>query len=219
MFVLTALGTTATARAEVTIDWARGVITAPGIGLADRQAPNPAVARGPSRRRAEEAARRELAAAVPALPLAAGGTVATASADAAVRARVDQAIAGAITLTADPETDGSWQVTMAVPLEAIRIALAGPTPRQLPQAGDRGAPVLIVDDVPATIRPALGYTINGTSAPCVWVTATTVPAWATRAPRAKASAVTAGGLTATGGPAKPAPTDGTVFVLVVKSRS
>ncbi len=48
------------ATAAPTIDWAAGRVVARGLGLADRQAPNPAVARGPARRTAEEAARAQL---------------------------------------------------------------------------------------------------------------------------------------------------------------
>ncbi|HVK87813.1 MAG TPA: hypothetical protein VM513_27025, partial [Kofleriaceae bacterium] len=53
---------TSPAIAHAQVDWAKGVITAPGIGLADRHAPNPAVARGPSRRKAEDAGRKALGA-------------------------------------------------------------------------------------------------------------------------------------------------------------
>ena len=75
------------------IDWATGLVTAEGIGLADRQAPNPAVARGPARRKAEDAARQVLAGALPALPLAAGGTLADQLGDPAIKERVARAVA------------------------------------------------------------------------------------------------------------------------------
>jgi hypothetical protein len=45
-----------------TIDWAAGQLVALGLGLADRHAPSPAVARGTARRGAEDAARAQLAA-------------------------------------------------------------------------------------------------------------------------------------------------------------
>jgi hypothetical protein len=197
----------ATANDTTQIDWARGLVTAPGIGLADRQAPNPAVARGPSRRRAEDAAKQALLAALPALPLAAGGTVGDKLADPAVKARLDQAVASAITLTADPETDGSWRVSLAIPLEAMRQVLAGP--RTLAPAGDEGAAVVIVEGV--TSKPALDYAINGHSAPVVWVK--TAPTWAKSAPRAKATSVTAAGLAVDA----PKATASTLFVLITKS--
>ncbi len=58
-FAIAAL--TSSARADVAVDWAKGLVTANGVGIADRHAPNPAVARGTSRRGAEDAARKKLA--------------------------------------------------------------------------------------------------------------------------------------------------------------
>ena len=197
----------ATANDTPQIDWARGLVTASGIGLADRRAPNPAVARGPSRRRAEDAAKQALAAQLPALPLAAGGTLGDRLSDAAIKARLDQTVASAITLTADPETDGSWRVSLAVPLEAIRQALTGP--RALAPAGDDGAAVVVVDGV--TAKPVLDYAINGQSAPVVWVK--TAPTWAKSAPRVKATSVTAAGLAVDA----PKATASTLFVLITNS--
>src|SRR3954470_8727128 len=71
------------------VDWAAGWVTAGGTGIADRHAPSPAVALGTSRRGAEDAARRRIAGALGALPLAAGGTLADRLGDAAIRTRVD----------------------------------------------------------------------------------------------------------------------------------
>jgi hypothetical protein len=193
-----------TAPAHADVDWAKGLVTAPGIGLADRQAPNPAVARGPARRRAEDAARTALAKAVPALPLAGGGTVADKLGDATVKARVDAAVAGAIGVTADPETDGSWRVTMAVPIEAVRQAIAGP--RALGAAGDAGPAVVIVEGVTAT--PAIGMTIGGLTAATIWTK--DLPAWGKGAPRIKARSVKAGAIEADVGKA----TAATLFVLL-----
>ena len=204
---LTVGAATAAAEDKTQVDWTRGVVTASGIGLADRQAPNPAVARGPSRRRAEDAAKQALSAGLPALPLAAGGTVGDKLADPAVKARFELAVASAITLAADPETDGSWRVSLAVPLEAVRQALTGV--RALPAAGDAGSAVVVVDGV--TAKPVLDYAINGQSAPVVWVK--TAPAWAKSAPRAKATSVTAAGLAVDA----PKATASTLFVLITKS--
>ena len=118
---------TATAAAEPPkVDWARGLVIADAVGVADRHAPNPAVARGTSRRGAEDAARKILAAEVAKLPVAGGGKVADKAKDVQVKARLDAAIATAIALDADPETDGAWHVTMAVPIEAVRLALDSP---------------------------------------------------------------------------------------------
>jgi hypothetical protein len=189
------------------IDWAAGRITAGATGLADRHAPTPAVALGTSRRGAEAAARRRIAGKLGSLALASGGTLASKLADRAVQARVDAAVEAAITLAADPETDGSWRVTLAVPLEAIRQALD--EPRALPPAGDSGPPVVVVEGV--TARPALGWTISGVAAATLWVK--DVPAWAKDAPRIKARSARAGAIDA--GPAQG--TGATLYVLVTRS--
>jgi len=189
------------------VDWAAGRITAGGTGIADRHSPSPAVALGTSRRGAEAAARRRIAGKLGSLPLAPGGTLASKLADRAVQARVDAAVEAAITLAADPETDGSWRVTLAVPLEAIRQALTDP--RALPPAGDSGPPVIVVEGVPA--RPALGWTVSGVSAATLWVK--DVPAWAKDAPRTKARSARAGSIDA--GPAQGTPA--TLYVLVIRS--
>lgn len=176
--------------AHADVDWARGLVSARGIGLADRQAPNPAVARGPSRRKAEEAAKLALSSEIRGLPLAAGGTLADKLSDAAVKARVERAIAAAISLTAEPETDGSWRVTMAVPIDALRQAIAGR--RVLPDSGDAMTPMVVVEGV--TAAPAIGITVAGLAAATIWVS--TVPAWAKDAPRIKAISTTAGAIEA-----------------------
>jgi len=199
-----AVAVPASARADV--DWAKGLVAAQGIGLADRQAPNPAVARGPSRRKAEEAAKLALAAQLPALPLAAGGTLADKLTDATIKARVDRAVAAAIVVTADPETDGSWRVTMAVPIEALRQAITGP--RTLPDKGDSSAPVVVIEG--ATATPAIGTTVGGLAAPTLFVTA--VPAWAKGAPKIKATASKPGAIEA----AVPKTGPSTLFLIVTK---
>jgi hypothetical protein len=168
------------------VDWAAGRVTAGGTGLADRHAPSPAVALGTSRRGAVEAARRRITAKLAGLPLASGGTLEARLADAAVKARIDAAVDAAITLAAEPETDGGWHVTLAVPLESIRQALD--EPRALPDAGDSGPPVVIVEGVAA--KPAVGWTIAGAGRAIVWVK--DVPEWAKDAPRIKARSAKAG---------------------------
>ncbi|HEY0255095.1 MAG TPA: hypothetical protein VGC41_26390 [Kofleriaceae bacterium] len=157
-----------TASAHAEVDWARGVVTANGVGIADRHAPNPTVARGTSRRGAEDVARARLAKSVLAVPVAAGGTVGDAAKDPAVKARIDRAVAQAIAITADPQTDGAWTVTMAVPIEALRQAIAG-GPRTA--TSDAAPPVAILDAKPT---PAIG------AAPMLWVKA--LPTYAKAAP-------------------------------------
>jgi hypothetical protein len=184
-----AIGSTAHADDKATVDWAKGVVTARGIGIADRHAPSPAAARDPARRAAEDQARKRLAAALADLPLASGGTLGTR--DGVAKARLDQAVASALVVAADPETDGSWNVTLALPIEAVRLALAGP---RASSAADDAPPAVVVDGAKA--QPAVGWTINGTSVATVWVT--DVPAWAKDAPHVKAKAATRGAITIDG---------------------
>jgi hypothetical protein len=192
------------AQAAPSVDWARGLVIADGIGLADRHAPNPAVARGTSRRAAEDAARKILAAKCADLPLASGGTVGTAAKDAAVKDRLARAVANAVTLSADPETDGSWRVTMAVAVEAVRQAVDGPRVA----TEDKGPPVVVVEG--ATAKPAVGWKVGGSAAPTLWVASP--PAWAKDAPHVKATSAKAGAIDIDGTDATPA----TLFVILTK---
>jgi hypothetical protein len=151
------------------IDWGKGLVTAPGIGLA-------------------------------------GGTVKDKLGDPAVKDRVDAAVAGAFVIAADPETDGSWKVTMAVGLDAIRQAVAG-GPRQLAASDDAPAAAIVEG---AAVTPALGYTIGGLAAATVFVTEP--PAWAKGAPRIKAKAVKGAAIEADVGKA----TAATLFLVIGK---
>jgi hypothetical protein len=190
------------------VDWAAGQITAGGTGIADRHAPSPAIALGTSRRGAEDVARRRIRSALGALPLATGGTLAQKLVDRALEARLDAAVSAALTVAADPETDGSWHVTLAVPLEAIRIALT--MPRPLPPGGDRGPPVVVIDGVTAV--PAIGWTIGGVAGAVIWVPS--VPGWAKDAPRTRARASASGAIEVAANPG----TAATLYVLVARER-
>lgn len=186
------------------LDWARGLVIATGVGIADRHAPSPVAARGPARRAAEDAARKQLAAALPALPLAGGGTLAGRLADAAIRARVDRAVAAAIPLDAEPSTDGSWKVTLGVPIEALRQALTGPRPAP---ASDADGPAVVVVEG-ARAAPAIGYRLGKVAAPAIWVQ--DVPAWAKDASRVKARGANAGAIDL----AEAKGSESTLFVIV-----
>jgi hypothetical protein len=186
-----------------TVDWARGLVTATGVGVADRHAPNPAVARGTSRRAAEDMARAALVTKLGDLPVAGGGTVALQAQHKLVALRLERAVASAVVLDAEPETDGAWRVTMALPIEAVRQAIDGP--RKLPAAGDTGPPVVIVDGVKA--QPAVGWTVGGKHVATVWVQA--VPAWANAAPHVTATKAAGGAIEIAGTDA----TDATLFVI------
>ena len=108
-------------------------------------------------------------------------------------------------LAADPETDGAWKVTLALPIEAVRLAVSGP--RALGD-GDKGPAVVVVEGV--TAKPAVGWKILGVEAATLWVT--DVPAWAKDAPRVKAKSAKAGTIEVTGIDATPA----TLFVIITK---
>lgn len=189
------------------VDWAAGRVTAGGTGIADRHAPSPAVALGTSRRGAEDAARRRILAKLPALPLAAGGTLAARLADPAVQARVEAAVAAAISVAAEPETDGSWHVTLGLPLEAIRIAID--QPRALSPAGDQGPAVIVVDG--ATTKPAIGVSIGGIAAATLWMKA--IPSWAKDAPRIKATSSSPGSIAVASNPGSAA----TLYIVITNS--
>ena len=194
--------------AHAGVDWASGLVTADGLGIADRHAPSPATARGTSRRVAEDAAKLELARAILALPIAGGGTVGKrAGGDPAVKPRLDAAVAHAYSVAAEPETDGAWRVTMAVPIEAIRQALDGS--RELAASGDSGASVIVVDGA-AAAKPAIGYAVGGVHGAAIFVS--DVPAWASGAPHVTAGKISAAAIDATATGATPA----TLFVIVAK---
>ncbi|HET9990912.1 MAG TPA: hypothetical protein VFQ65_20415 [Kofleriaceae bacterium] len=194
------------AHVDVAVDWAKGLVTANGVGIADRHAPNPAVARGTSRRAAEDAARAQLAKGLGALPVAGGGTVGEhATPDA--KLRLERAVAQAIAVAAEPQTDGAWTVTMAVPIEAIRQALdAGP--RTVGKDGDSPPAVVIVDGVKA--KPAIGYTVGGVKAATIWVPAKELPAWAKDAPHVTATGATGSAIAVSG----TAGGEATLYVIV-----
>ena len=173
--------------AHADVDWSRGLVTGNGLGIADRHAPSPAAAREPARRVAEDAARAAIAAQLPALPLAEGGTLKGKLKDKAIADRIDRAVAAAIVVEATPHTDGSWNVTLAVPIEAVRLAIAGP--RVLAKS-DGDPPVVIVEGVNA--KAAVGYTVGGIAAATLF--AKTVPDWAKDAPRVKASSAKNGAI-------------------------
>jgi hypothetical protein len=206
--IVIVLATTAgVARADV--DWAKGLVTAEGIGVANRAAPTPAAARGPARRMAEEAAKKQIAAQLGALPLATGGKLEAKWKDAAVKAEVDRAVAHAIVVTADPETDGSWRVTLGVPIEALRQALAGGA-RAIGGADD--APAVVVVDGAASVKPAIGYKLGAIEAAVVFVK--DVPAWAKDAPHVKAKGAKAGVIDVDGAPVNAS--GATLFVIQTK---
>jgi hypothetical protein len=156
----------ATARADVTqtikgaaVDWSDGTITAKGVGPADRHAPAPAVARDAALAHAKAAAAKTLVAAAKALP-GAHGLDDAALVDAASRATIT---------TMDLGTDGSVTVQLAIPIEAVRVAIAGP--RATAPSVDPPAPVVIVDATKLKLKPQLGLAIGAWTGQVLFVDA------------------------------------------------
>ena len=197
------------AHASAEVDWEKGWVTAEAIGIANRTAPTPAAARGPARRQAEELAKQQLGPQLAKLPLAAGGTLATKLANTDTKGAIDRAIANAIVIAAEPETDGSWRVTMAVPIEAVRTALVGPRVLSRDAAADPAGPAVVVVES-AGARPAVGYTFGKLAPATIFVK--DVPAWAKDAPRLRAKSGKAGVVDVATGKA----TAATVFVVVTR---
>lgn len=140
------------------VDWSRGVVTATGVGLADRHAPSPAVGRAASRRRADDDARSKLAAALAAVPWIETGV------PAALATRDGWLAAHAVVLATTLNPDGSWKVTLGLPIEAIRLGLAGA--RVVPVAGDRDETRAVVIDATkvAKATPVGGVAIGAAKA-------------------------------------------------------
>jgi hypothetical protein len=131
--------------AGATVDWSRGVITARGVGPADRHAPSPAVARDAARVRAEDAARAALTKAAKQLP----GVEAGALAD----DKLARAVARASVASMDLGTDGSVTVSIALPVEAVRVAIAGPRRAEPAAPPIDVPPVVIVDATKLEVAP------------------------------------------------------------------
>jgi hypothetical protein len=191
------------------VDWSRGVVTVIGVGLADRHAPAPAVGRAASRRRADEDARAKLATALGEVPWITGekpGDLAT---------REGWIEAHAVTLAADLAPDGSWRVTVGLPVEAIRLGLAGP--RALPADGDAAKGAIVVDATKLDATPTGGATIGGAGAQVLWVDAPPPAALVGAKPEKRAAkAVTAGAVEVDGKALAADDVAGRLIVVVVR---
>lgn len=133
----------------VTVDWSRGVVTARGVGPADRNAPSPAIARVAARRAAVLAARSRLRAAVSRLATAGGPLDAPAAA-----ARLARELEVAPVVDEEPGTDGSVRVVIAVGTEALRQAAAGPRPAPRDEAPLVAPWIVLAAD--EAVTPAIG---------------------------------------------------------------
>ena len=138
--------------AKADVNWTRGLVIASGAASANLRAPRPEVARVGAVRRARELARRRLTEAVHALPMAQGSSARNSQ---AAKARLATAVARALTLAVNYGSDGSASVRMAVPIEAVRVAVFGtPAP---PSPGAKLTAVIV--EAPAGTTPAIGYSI------------------------------------------------------------
>jgi hypothetical protein len=184
-----------------TIDWSAGRLVAEGAAAADLRAPGPDVARVSAERRAREQALATLDAAARKLPLAGGGTVGEAvKRDEAAGKRLAAALARARTIDASYASDGGARVTVALPLEAVRLAVAPPA--AAPAASDGAPTAILVDARKAGAKPVLGVTLvagkTEAALPATWWTTPEAAAADARAgatvARATAGKATAGKL-------------------------
>jgi hypothetical protein len=145
------------AKGRARIDWTRGQIIAVGAAAGDLRAPSAAVARVKARRIAGKRARTRLKALAAGVTLAGGGTVADKlSANAAATRRLDAAVARARELDLRYGSDGSVTATLALPLEAVRLALAG-----APRPARAGGPTAVIVQAPAGLTvPRLGLALG-----------------------------------------------------------
>jgi hypothetical protein len=150
-----------------TVDWTRGMIVATGVGLADRHAPAPAVARAASRRRADDAGRRVVAAALKEIAWYGADPVPLAGNAPWIASR-------AVVIDASLEPDGSWRVTTGLPIEAIRTKLAGPRTLAADGDGAKAPTAFVVELKKADVVLGGGVTIAGKGGgtlvgPVLWI--------------------------------------------------
>jgi len=140
------------------VDWTRGVILAEGAASADLQAPRPDIARIRAERVARERAAVKLDEQARGLPVAAGGTVGERlEADDAALQRFDRVVARALDESVDYGSDGSVVVVLALPVEAVRGALVGPSAAPAEQT----ATALLIVATSAMKNPEIGVGIRG----------------------------------------------------------
>jgi hypothetical protein len=197
---------TSTLADQVTIDWSVPAIIADGIGLADRRAPTPDVARAAARTRGVDDARKRLRAALVNVPWADGKTVGAHLNE----TQLNAAAAAAIVQRAEPQTDGSWRVRLMLPIEALQQVVQGP--RGLAPGGDTATlAVVAIDAKKVAVEPRVGWQFNdgGTVVPCT-------QRWVTRwdGPTHKATAAQAGVITLS----KPAGIKPATLCVIIVSR-
>ena len=153
----------------VTLDWSAGLLIAKAVGLADRRAPAPDVARAAARSRGVAQARLRLGAALLELPWANGKTTAAQLSAGQLTMLVD----AATVRMAQPQTDGGWHIELQLPVEVVRQAVSGT--RALSHNGDDATvSVVVLDARKLSLQPSVGLQVNdgGTTRACAtrWVT-------------------------------------------------
>jgi hypothetical protein len=141
------------------VDWTAGLVTARGASAADLQTPDPTVARIRAERIARNRARVELARAARSLRLASGGSVEDRAArDRDVGGRLDRAVEAAADHHVEYGSDGSVEVSVALPIETVRQAVdgvAGP-----PELAGPKVSAVVVDAGRALAGPRLGVALR-----------------------------------------------------------
>lgn len=170
----------------VTIDWSTGVMVAKGVGLADRRAPAPDVARAAARSRGVAQARSRLRAGLLLVPWANSKT----SAEQLTAAQLETLVEAATVVRAQPQTDGGWHIELQLPIEVVRQAVQG-NRKRAGDGDDTDTPEIALDARKLRVVPAVGLRVNdgGTTVACAM-------RWVNRWPGAsvKVSGVTAGQL-------------------------
>ena len=140
---------------EGVIDWSRGLVITRGAAAADLRARSPEVARVGAERRATERAQQHLLALATHVSLADGSKVgAIGQKDPEAARRLARAARSALEVDIDYGSDGSVVIHLGLPLEAIRVALAGPESAPAPR--DAAVTGVIVHAGGVVKAPALG---------------------------------------------------------------
>lgn len=154
-----------TSDAAASVDWTRGMIVAEGVAAADLRAPSPRVARVKAARQARASARKGLLRRARALALGERTVGAAADADESGAERLQKSVERAQQLSVSYASDGSVVLTLGLPLESVRTAVAGPSTHRRPVAdeADSGPAIttVVLDARAAGIAPALGLSVSG----------------------------------------------------------
>jgi hypothetical protein len=139
-----------------TVDWTAGELRVYAVGLADRRAPTPDIARPAALARAQAKARELLMIEITKLPWADGKTVA----EHLTATQRNEAVSLAQVTSATPQVDGGWQITMNLPLEIVRQLAQGPRSVAIGNSEPTVSENIVVDGRSLALVPALGLVIS-----------------------------------------------------------